>query len=110
MTTKINKSQVIAQLRENEGMTPEKIDDLLENLHRNTIAVELVEKKLDNYLSKRYQIKLGFVRASSTALGATIGIAIVLVILQWMVKYLGEIPIIDEIIRIIIDNIPENCV
>lgn len=81
--------------------------ELLEKIDQLENSIDILNRKFDRALSKRYLVRDIVARAIATALGATIGIAIILLLLNFIIQYF-QIPIIQELAKEIVEHIPER--
>lgn len=88
-------------------MDDNQIEHLINRINSLEYSLSLVDQKLTRVLSKRIAIRDLFLRALSTALGATVGIAIVLLVLKWLVDNL-DIPVFQHIAEEIAKYMPKQ--
>lgn len=64
-----------------------------------------LDKKLDEYVSFKKSFTVGVVRGLGSAIGATIVFAVLIVVLDRLLRDIGSIPVLDPIIEYLRQNI-----
>lgn len=83
-------------------------ENLSDKLEEHTVILDRVEKLLEQQFSRTYQIKIFFARVFASALGATVGIAIVVILIKKLVESTDIFPLLNEILKLILENIPQT--
>lgn len=105
MGNEVDKTTIIHSLSGKQKLTEdERLTALIDSLEQHDITLKRLEEKVDFYTSRGYYFRVGLSRTISTALGATIGIAFVIFMINWFINNI-DIPVIHQILQLILDNL-----